>query len=205
MTQNLVLASTSPYRAALLAQLGVSFEQVDPEYEEEPLSNEEPSLMAARLARGKAISGSKQVSNTLGRSTEQNIIIGSDQVAHLNGTIFGKPGNFEKAKQQLASCVGNWVQFTTAICLVDTKGEILGEGIESYLIKYRQLDESEINIYLKTDKPYDCAGSIKAEGLGITIMDEGRGKDVNTLYGLPLILLSKMLRAEGLSIPNNIN
>ncbi|MFT6752947.1 MAG: septum formation protein [Candidatus Azotimanducaceae bacterium] len=204
MTQNLILASTSSYRAALLAQLGVSFDQIDPRYDEAPLSEEEPYDMAARLAKGKALSGSNQhASQTKG--TSNSIIIGSDQVAHLNGRVFGKPGNFERAQFQLASCAGQWVRFTTAVCLANTKGEILSEGVENYDIKYRPLSEDEIECYLRADMPYDCAGSIKAEGLGITIIDEGRGKDINTLYGLPLILLSKMLRTEGYNLSNNIN
>lgn len=204
MTQNLILASTSPYRAALLSQLGVSFKQIDPRYEEAPISTEEPYDMAARLARGKAISGAQE-QRSQEHPIQNSIIIGSDQVAHLNGIVFGKPGNFERAQIQLASCAGQWVRFTTAICLANDKGEILSEGIENYDIKYRQLSESEIDCYLKADMPYDCAGSIKAEGFGITIIDEGRGKDINTLYGLPLILLSKLLRAERLYLLNNIN
>jgi septum formation protein len=202
MTRNLILASTSTYRAALLAQLGLSFEQIDPNYHETALAEEKPTEMAARLARRKAIAGAEQYlrqhpQNTHVKTAQENIIIGSDQVAHLDGSVFGKPGNLENAKRQLTACGGNWVQFTTAVCLVNSKGDILSEGLESYRIKYRALEESEIERYLKADKPYDCAGSIKAEGLGITIIDDGHGKDINTLYGLPLMMLSKMLRAEG--------
>jgi len=201
MPPKLILASTSPYRAALLAQLGLPFEPIDPEYLEQAQDLETPEAKASRLARGKAISGAKRLS-----SPTNSIVIGSDQVAqHPDGTILSKPGGFEQAHAQLSMCSGQWVKFSTAICLVDEHGQILNEGLEHYQIKYRSLSDSDIRTYLQIDKPYDCAGSLKAEGLGIHIIEEGRGKDINTLYGLPLILLSSLLNKLNYDPINNIN
>jgi len=201
MPPKLILASTSAYRAALLAQLGFGFEQLDPLYLEQSQDGENPKAKASRLAREKAISAT-----TLLPIDTASIIIGSDQVAHFaNGDTLSKPGNFEKAADQLRFCSGQWLRFSTAVCLVDNQGNILSEGLDEYEIKYQQLSDNDIIAYLQADKPYDCAGSIKAEGLGIHIIEEGRGKDINTLYGLPLILLLQMLSGLGYDTFKAIN
>jgi len=201
MPPKLILASTSAYRAALLAQLGFEFEQLDPLYEEQSQDGENPKAKASRLAREKAISAT-----SLLPIDTACIIIGSDQVAHFaNGNTLSKPSNFEKAADQLRSCSGQWLKFSTGVCLVDNEGKVLSEGLDEYEIKYRQISDNDINSYLQADKPYDCAGSIKAEGLGIHIIEEGRGKDINTLYGLPLILLLRMLRSLGYDTFKAIN
>jgi len=171
-----------------LNQLGLNFEQYDPLIEEDQVSGEYPEDRALRLAREKAIAVSRNH-----RSDHDSIVIGSDQVAHMNGDIFPKPGNFDLAFDQLRQCSGNWISFTTAISLVDGKGELLVESTDSFLIKYRQLTDQEIRSYLNKEQPFDCAGSIKAEGRGIALIEDSQGNDINTLYGLPLIMLVDML------------
>ena len=182
----LFLGSTSSYRSALLDKLQVPFTQVNPDYIERDLPGEEPISMALRLAEGKGKSISPDVENY--------IIIGSDQVAHMDGEKFGKPGNKSNALRQLRLFQGNWVTFTTAICLV-TPTESPQCAAESYAIKFRDLSRREIEHYLDRDQPYDCAGSIKVESLGITLLEDARGRDITALYGLPLMLLRKQLSA----------
>ena len=182
----LILGSTSSYRRALLDRLQVPYKQVNPDYIECDLPGEEPVRMALRQAEGKARSISPDVDNY--------IIIGSDQVAHMDGEKYGKPGNRNKAIGQLRHFQSNWVTFTTAICLI-TPTEPPKCVAESYAIKFRALSIQEIEHYLDRDQPYDCAGSIKVESLGITLLEDTRGRDITTLYGLPLMLLREQLYA----------
>jgi len=123
------------------------------------------------------------------------IIIGSDQVAHLGSHTFSKPHTFEIAAEQLALCSGRWVSFTTAICLIDENSRAF-EALECFRIKYRELSTEDIHTYLEIDEPFDCAGSIKAEASGITLLEDTSGRDINTLYGLPLMLLRESLRSN---------
>lgn len=183
---NLFLGSTSSYRRALLDRLQVAYKQVNPDYIEHDLPGEAPVTMALRHAEGKAMSISPDVENY--------IVIGSDQVAHMDGEKFGKPGNKNKALDQLEQFQGNWVTFTTAICLA-TPTERPQCVSESYAIKFRDLSRQEIEHYLDRDQPYDCAGSIKVESLGITLLEDASGRDITTLYGLPLMLLREQLSA----------
>lgn len=182
----LFLGSTSSYRRALLDRLQVQYKQVSPDYIERDLPGEDPVTMALRQAEGKAKSISPDV--------EHYIIIGSDQVAHMDGEKFGKPGNKNNAIGQLERFQGNWVTFTTAICLI-TPSDPPQCTAESYEIKFRDLSRQEIEHYLDREQTYDCAGSIKVESLGITLLEDARGRDITTLYGLPLMLLREQLSA----------
>ncbi|HJL62075.1 MAG TPA: Maf family protein, partial [Pseudomonadales bacterium] len=200
MINNLILASTSSYRASLLRQLGLEFKQIDPEIKESEQPGESPLDCAIRLARLKSQAGA-EFSDT----QDNALILGSDQVAYMGSTIFPKPGDFESAFDQLTRCSGCWVSFSTAVCLVTSLGDVAASGVDTFKIKYRQLTPEAIKHYLITDQPFDCAGSIKAEGLGVTLIQETSGNDVNTLYGLPLILLVDLLNSAGFDIINSIN
>ncbi len=188
---HLLLASTSQYRARLLARLHLPFTAIDPLYAEIPVPGEAPDTLARRLAEGKARAAAEQ------HLTTPWMIIGSDQVASLNGRIFGKPGNYAAAAEQLSLCMGQWVAFDTAICLLSSDG-YLDVRSERYEIKYRSLDKQMITRYLNLDAPWDSAGSIKAESYGNLIIEDSRGRDFNTLLGLPLMLLQDMLVSAGI-------
>ncbi len=213
MPTKLVLASTSTYRGALLRQLGLEFSQIDPDVEESLRPQESAAYRASRLARHKASSGTLKYLenmsdiNDIGKTdndrTASMIVIGSDQVAHQGNTILSKPGGFDPAFQQLTQCAGRWVTFSTAICLVDDSGQVLAEGKDTYEIKYRDLSATEIRKYLQTEQPYDCAGSIMAEQRGIALIEKSKGRDITTLYGLPLILLTDLLTESGFSVISN--
>lgn len=182
----LILASTSSYRRALLDRLQIPFEQVKPDYIEQEEPSESPTHMALRQAEGKA--------RSISPDAENYIVIGSDQVAHIGEEKFGKPGDKTNALRQIARFQGKWVTFTTAICLMTSQGPPRN-AVESYAIKFRSLSDDEIERYLDRDQPYDCAGSIKVESLGITLLEDAKGRDITTLYGLPLMLLREELYA----------
>ncbi len=183
----IILASTSAYRRELLGKLKIPFEQMDPEFQESGQAGESPRKTALRLALGKAESAVRGI-----ESHSPYIVIASDQVAHLAEHSFGKPGSFEAATRQLAACSGHWVSFTTAICLIDETG-CTHQAVECYKVKFRSLQPHEIDAYLYIDHPFDCAGSIRAESAGITLLEDSQGRDINTLYGLPLMLLQETL------------
>jgi septum formation protein len=195
---NLVLASTSPYRAALLARLRVPFRQLDPATPEAHVEGESPTDMCRRLAREKALAVVAE------RHPPGSIVVGSDQVAHLDGRIFGKPGSFDPAFKQLKACSGRWVTFETAVCVTSAEGYEATES-EPFDVRFRELSDQEITRYLNIEAPWDCAGSIKAEGCGIALMQEMRGRDFNTLLGLPLMLLTDMLHDAGINLINEMN
>ena len=186
MYENLILASTSIYRSRLLEQLAIPFRQRAPDYDEHAIDNEAADPRCKRLAEGKAHSIAQSVAST-------DIILGSDQVAHLeDGSILHKPGDFDHARAQLMRCSDQWVYFSTGICLVRGSRSLIVDS-ETYRIRFRPLTTPTIESYLERDQPYDCAGSIRAEGLGITLLADAEGRDVNTLYGLPLMLLTDHL------------
>lgn len=208
MTPNLILASTSRYRAEMLTKCGLSFLQKSPDYVEQIKSEEQPRTAALRLAQGKA----RAVANSLGsRVNEQaasqpesaSIIIGSDQIACLNKAVLTKPGSVNRAIEQLSACSGQWVNFHTGLFVLHRGGpgtETKETGyIEEFSVKFRQLTSSEIRRYVALDQPLDCAGSFKAEGLGLTLFDDMRGRDIHTLYGLPLLQLLEILRGYGIN------
>jgi len=186
----LILASTSRYRADLLAQLQLPFEQLDPGYDEIKQEDESPDSCAIRLAQGKASALANQ---------QDALIIGSDQVAHMGERRLSKPGSYEKAFQQLLMCSGKWLSFSTAVCVLRTADGHMLSRVERFDVRFRQLTPGEIDRYLELDQPFDCAGSFKAESLGISLFSAMRGIDINALYGLPLITLTDLLRHQGLN------
>ena len=189
----LLLASTSPYRAQLLARLGVPFESSPPDCDESPLPGETPAALVRRLSRQKA--------ESLAPTASQRFIIGSDQVADLDGQALGKPGTAARAREQLSACSGRTVVFRTGLCLLDTA--IAGQQIDvvDVHVRFRTLSAGDIARYVAIDAPLDCAGSIRSEGLGISLFDAMLSDDPTALVGLPLIRLCQMLRSAGVEIP----
>lgn len=189
----ILLASGSPYRQQLLRQLGIEFIQKSPDIDETPYANEEASALASRLATEKA--------KALANLYPDHLIIASDQVASLKGSLLHKPGSYQNAIAQLESCSGQSVRFHTALCLLNTSTQRLQTALEHYDVHFRELEYEQIERYINQDKPFDCAGSFKVEGLGISLFTKLSGDDYNTLIGLPLIRLIDMLDNEGVKIP----
>lgn len=186
----LLLASSSPYRKALLRRLGIPFETASPDIDESPKDDETPEDLALRLAAAKA--------EALANNYPAHWIIGSDQVAALaDGTLLAKPGNFDTAHQQLTRSSGQTVTFYTGISLLDSHSGERQDQCEVFKAHFRDLSAAEITAYLHTEQPYDCAGSFKMEGLGIALFQSLEGRDPNSLVGLPLIALTDMLRKWG--------
>ncbi len=190
--KQLVLASTSPYRRELLGRLGLPFEVANPQTDETPLPGETPTATALRLSEAKARAVALQYPDAL--------IIGSDQVAVMDGRVFGKPGTHARAVEQLRTLSGKTVNFFTGLCVLNTKtGEAEVRGIPT-LVGFRNLDDAEIENYLRREPAYNCAGSAKSEGLGIALLSRIHGDDPNALVGLPLIALCDLLRKHGMTV-----
>ncbi|MFC4159545.1 Maf family nucleotide pyrophosphatase [Chitinimonas lacunae] len=185
----LILGSTSPYRRELLERLQVPFEVARPDCDETPLPGESAAATANRLARLKA--------QSLVASHPAALIIGSDQVALLDGRQLGKPGDFERARLQLQAMRGQTLVFHTALCLINSASGTLQEAVVPYHVTMRDYSDAEIDAYLHKEQPYDCAGSAKTEGLGIAMIAAMQGSDPTAIVGLPLIELCNMLRREG--------
>lgn len=185
----LILASSSIYRRQLLHRLGIPFTVASPEIDETPLSGERPPQTASRLAEQKARAMAGQFPDAL--------IIGSDQVAVLHGKALGKPGNHANAVKQLNAASGQTLMFHTALCLLDSGNATVQLATATNEVKFRPLTPEQIERYLLAEKPYDCAGSAKSEGLGIALIEYIRGEDPNALIGLPLIELTSMLMRAG--------
>ncbi|HEX7914203.1 Maf family protein [Rudaea sp.] len=192
---DLVLASTSAYRRELLARLGVPFRQQSPQVDEAALPGEAPAVLAARLATAKA--------SAVAATNPNALVIGSDQVADCAGSILGKPGDLARARQQLRASSANRVVFHTAICLIDTHSAPTREfhAIDTTTVVFRSLSDAEIERYLVHERPFDCAGSFKSEGLGITLFERVESQDPTALIGLPLIALCRLLREAGVDLP----
>ena len=188
-TQTLVLASTSPYRRELLEKLQVPFVVANPHVDETALTTETPDQTALRLAELKAKAVAADYPNAL--------IIGSDQVATLNGLHIGKPGNHENAVKQLQLMRGNSIIFHTALSLYNSATGNIQSRIVPTTVSIRCLSDAQIESYLRKEQPYQCAGSAKSEAMGIAIMEKMEGTDPNALIGLPLIALTQMLMNEG--------
>ena len=186
---HLVLASTSTYRRELLNKLRVPFTVVAPRVDETPLSGETPDEAALRLSALKARAPAAEFPDAL--------IIGSDQIASLNGNHIGKPGNHHSAVAQLRRMSGKELVFHTALSLYNSRTGNLQSCIVPTTVKIRHLTDAQIEHYLLKDQPYDCAGSARSEGLGIALMSSMSGEDPNALVGLPLIALTAMLFDEG--------
>lgn len=189
----LVLGSTSPYRRVLLARLGIAFVTARPDVDETPLLGETPAALAIRLADAKA--------RAVALRHPDAWVIGADQVAELDGSALGKPGNFERAADQLSAASGRRVAFHTAVCLYHHAERRAIAFHDRTVVRFRALDSGEIERYLHAEQPYDCAGSFKAEGLGITLFESIESTDPTALVGLPLIALSSALRRAGYCLP----
>lgn len=192
-THSIVLASGSKYRKALLKRLAVPFKVWAPDVDETPLRGELPRDTAVRLAQLKAEAGGRQFTSSW--------IIGSDQVADLDGKAIGKPGTLEKARAQLRELAGHTVLFHTALCFWNSRLERRHERLVTTDVAFRRLTDGEIDRYLELEGAFDVAGSAKSEGLGISLLSRLGGDDPTALVGLPLIALSAMLRAEGFDVP----
>ncbi|MBI3778428.1 MAG: septum formation inhibitor Maf [Gammaproteobacteria bacterium] len=188
----LILASSSPYRRELLERLKLPFEVVSPEVDETPRPGETPSALVERLSVEKARKIAAQRPGAL--------VIGSDQVAVYNGVVVGKPHSHDKAVEQLRSASGKAVTLYTGLALVNAgSGRVQCEVIP-YRVTFRTLTDAQIESYLRKEQPYSCAGSVRSEGLGIALLERFEGDDPNTLIGLPLIRLVRMLENEGIKI-----
>ena len=189
---NLILASTSTYRAQILKKLGLHFEVSSPDIDESMLTDESPEAMVERLSISKSLEVGKH---------HEGLIIGSDQCAVHAGKVVGKPGDHKSARLQLQSFSGQSITFLTGLCLYNSKTESVQSLIEPYTVHFRKLSTAAINRYLHHEKPYDCAGSFKSEGLGISLFTALEGEDPNALIGLPLIKLITLLDNEGIETP----
>lgn len=193
MPRRIVLASTSPYRHELLERLGIAFEVARPEVDEAALTGESPDALAIRLAEAKGRAVASHYPGAL--------IIGSDQVADLDGRQLHKPGNRDNAIDQLTAASGRRVRFITAVCVVDAAtGAAATRSVET-LVTFRLLDRALIERYVDREQPFDCAGSAKAEGLGIALIERIASTDPTALIGLPLIAVTDLLAACGVRIP----
>ena len=188
---SLILASTSIYRRDLLSRLRIPFDVVSPQVDETPLTGESTLNLALRLANAKAAAVTKLHPNAW--------VIGSDQVADLCGAAIGKPGNFERAFAQLQLMRGQTVTFHTALCLM--KDEVQTTLCIPTEVTFRKLSDDVLERYLRAEEPYDCAGSAKSEGLGISLLEAIKSEDPTALIGLPLIALTGLLRDAGFVIP----
>lgn len=189
---NLILASSSPYRRELLERLQLPFTIIAPDVDETPLPHEKPNHTALRLAQAKA--------RKIAHSHPDALVIGCDQVATLDGMQLSKPLTHDNAVQQLRLMRGRTVNFHSAMCLFNAAtGNMQAEDI-LYEVRFRNLDDEQIENYLLKEQPYHCAGSAKSEGLGIALIEWMRGNDPNALIGLPLITLVSMLQNEGIAV-----
>lgn len=187
-----ILASTSPFRRALLERLGIPFTAVAPEVDETRRPDEPPDDLVVRLARAKALAVAEAHPNAL--------IIGSDQVACIDRAVLGKPGERERAIEQLALASGQVVTFYTGLCLLNAATGRTQTLCEPFRVHFRTLTPEQIAGYVDRERPFNCAGSFKSEGLGIALFDRLEGQDPNALIGLPLIRLVRMLEAEGMDV-----
>jgi septum formation protein len=191
--RTLVLASTSPFRRDLLKRLAVPFATFSPVIDETRLPGETAAQLVTRLSEAKARAGAGDFSDAL--------IIGSDQVAVCGEDILGKPGNHERARAQLARLGGQRVTFLTGLCLYDARSAGSRVDLVPYHVTFRQLPQAQIDRYLSAERPYNCAGSFKSEGLGISLFAAMEGEDPSALVGLPLIRLVSWLNEAGIAVP----
>ncbi|MGB0722824.1 MAG: Maf family protein [Gammaproteobacteria bacterium] len=192
MPKTLVLASTSPFRRSILEKLGYPFETFAPAVDESRRADEDADALVARLAEAKARAATAQFDNAL--------VIGSDQVAVIDGRILGKPHDHERALGQLRAASGKRVTFKTGLCVFNTATDQAETIVAPFDVQFRVLSDAEIDAYLRREEPYNAAGSFKSEALGITLFEGLYGDDPNTLIGLPLIQLNRMLREQGLNV-----
>ena len=189
---DIILASTSPYRRQLLTRLRLDFRSIAPTTDETPTRGESPAATAARLARLKA--------ESVASAHPDALVIGSDQVASLDGVQMGKPGNHETALQQLRASSGREVCFHTGVAVISLARGLQQFHVEPFSVLFRVLGDAQIERYLERERPYDCAGSFKVEGLGIALFERLTGSDPSSLEGLPLIALTGMLQHSGVAV-----
>ncbi len=192
-TRRLILGSTSRYRRELLERLRIAFDVQAPEVDETPRPGESPQQLALRLALAKA--------HAVASRHPDAIVIGSDQVADLDGEPLGKPGNHERATDQLRRMRGRTVIFQTALAVVCRASGFEQVDLAAVKVRFRDLSDAEIEAYLQAEQPYDCAGSAKSEGLGIALLESIDNDDPTALVGLPLIRTCRMIRAAGIALP----
>ena len=190
--RSLILGSTSRYRKELLGRLGIPFETDTPQVDETPQPGEAPVDLARRLALAKA--------REVAQRHPEAVVIGSDQVADLNGQPLGKPGTHERAVAQLRQMSGQTVVFQTALAVVCVATGFEQLDLAPVRVVFRTLGDAEIEHYLRTEQPYDCAGSAKSEGLGIALLDRIDNDDPTALVGLPLIRTCRLIRAAGVPV-----
>jgi len=189
----LLLASSSTYRRDLLQRLHLPFDWASPDIDEGRLGDEPAEALVRRLAAAKA--------RALAATHPAHLIIGSDQVAVLGERILGKPHTFERAREQLLAASGRAVSFLTGVALLNSATGQCQIDCVPFTVTLRELDSAQVERYLQAEQPYDCAGSFKAEGLGVSLFRDTQGSDATSLIGLPLIRLVQMLAEEGISVP----
>ena len=190
--RELILASSSVFRRELLQRLQLPFRAIAPEVDEQPLAHELPQALVERLAVAKA--------NTIARLHPTALVIGSDQVAVQNGRIVGKPADHEAAVRQLREASGRRVVLHTGLAVIDAASGRTQSEVVPFAAVFRRLSDEDIERYLHKDKPYNCAGSLRSEGLGIALLERFEGDDPTALIGLPLIALRRMLENEAIRI-----
>ena len=190
--RKLILGSTSPYRRELLGRLRIPFEVAAPDVDETPNAGETPRQLACRLAMAKA--------RAVAARFPDCVVIGSDQVADLDGQTLGKPGNHARAAAQLRQMRGKTVIFQTAVAVVCQETGFAQMDLAPVKVLFRDLSDAEIETYLQAETPYDCAGSAKSEGLGIALLESIENDDPSALVGLPLIRTCRMIRAAGVKV-----
>ncbi|TNF93234.1 MAG: septum formation inhibitor Maf [Gammaproteobacteria bacterium] len=191
-TPPLILASTSPFRRELLTRLGLEFETFAPEIDETSRPGEDATSLVERLSIRKAKAARAHFDNAL--------VIGSDQVSINNDKILGKPQDHQQAVEQLRQASGQRIRFLTGLCLYNIREDRYQVHVEPFDVVFRKLSTQQIENYLRAEQPYNCAGSFKSEGLGITLFESMQGDDPNSLIGLPLIRLTTMLAEEGIEV-----
>jgi MAF protein len=192
-TRRLVLASTSPFRRELLARLGLPFEVAAPDVDESRRAGESPEALVLRLSEAKARAVAARFADAL--------VVGSDQVAVVDDEVLGKPGTRERAIAQLSRAAGRRVSFLTGLSLVDATSGRSHTLCERFNVHFRPLGAEQIARYVDREQPFNCAGSFKSEGYGITLFERLEGDDPSTLVGLPLIRLVELLGREGVALP----
>jgi len=190
---SIVLASASQYRRDLLDRFLDDYQAVSPDIDESNPDGLSPKKLARRLARQKA--------ETVSRTARNSLIIGADQLAVLDGQVLGKPGDHQKAVEQLMAASGQTVTFRTAVCILDPVGRTRYEHVDKTTVRFRQFDRRLVETYLRHDEPYDCAGSFKIEGAGFVLFESVRTDDPTALIGLPMIWVSDVLLELGYLLP----
>lgn len=192
MNRPIILGSTSPFRKAILEKLAIPFVCCAPDVDESAQDNEAPQQLVERLAIEKA--------QAVAKNYQHGLVVGSDQLAVVDGNILGKPHNHENAVVQLQQSSGKVVTFYTGLCLLDVESGEYQALVEPFEVHFRQLSDSDIENYLLLETPYKCAGSFKSEAAGIALFEKLVGDDPNTLMGMPLIRLIELLRNQGVDV-----